>query len=122
MKLIWSPLAIERAYEEARYIAADKADAALRWLDGLFEATDRLEHFPDSGRVVPEIGLPEYRELVYGKSHRVVYRRDSNGVSILTVRRFRRSPPARRQVEDRQLFSTLVLRLRVVGRHSQCQR
>jgi len=89
LKLIWSPLAIERAYEEARHIAADKPNAALHWLDGLFEATDRLEHFPDSGRVVPEIGLPEYRELVYRKSHRVVYRRDSNAVYILTVRRFK---------------------------------
>lgn len=89
MKIIWSPLAIERAYEEARYIAADKRDAALQWLEGLFEATDRLEQFPDSGRAVAEIGLPEYRELVYGKSHRIVYRRDVNAVSILTIRRFK---------------------------------
>lgn len=89
MKLIWSPLAIERAYEEARFIAADKPDAALQWLEDLFETTDRLENFPDSGRVVPEIGLPEYRELVYRKSHRVVYRRDRNAVYILTVRRFK---------------------------------
>lgn len=90
MKLIWSPLAIERAYEEAHFIAADKPDAALRWLEGLFEAVDRLERFPDSGRIVPEIGLPEYRELVYRKSHRIVYRRDGNVVAILTVRGFAR--------------------------------
>jgi plasmid stabilization system protein ParE len=89
LKLIWSPLAIERAYEEARYIAADKRDAALQWLEELFESTDRLGDFPDSGRVVPEIGLPEYRELVYRKSHRVVYRRDRSAVYILTVRRFK---------------------------------
>jgi toxin ParE1/3/4 len=89
LKIIWSPLAIERAYEEARYIAADKPDAALQWLNGLFEATDRLEHFPDSGRMVPEIGLAEYRELVYGRSHRVIYRRASNAVHVLTVRRFK---------------------------------
>ncbi|HYO76007.1 MAG TPA: type II toxin-antitoxin system RelE/ParE family toxin [Thermoanaerobaculia bacterium] len=100
MKLLWSPLAIERAYEEARFIAADKPDAALRWLDGLFDATDRLEHFPDSGRVVPEIGLPEYREIVYGKSHRVVYRRDRRGVSILTVRRYRQPIDASELVEE----------------------
>jgi plasmid stabilization system protein ParE len=29
MKIIWSPLAIERAYEAAMYIAQDKPDAAL---------------------------------------------------------------------------------------------
>ena len=89
MKVIWAPLAIERAYEEARYIAADKPDAALNWLDNLFEFTDRLEKFPDSGRIVPEIGLPEYREMIFGKAHRVVYRREKSRISILTVRRFK---------------------------------
>jgi plasmid stabilization system protein ParE len=88
LKVVWARLAIERVYEEARYIAADKPEAALAWLEGLFECTNRLEDFPDSGRIVPEIGLSEYREIVYGKSHRVIYRREKNGVSILTVRRF----------------------------------
>ncbi len=87
MKIKWSPLAIERAYEEARYIADDKPEAALRWLEGLFEATDRLQQFPDAGRVVPEIGDASYRELIYHRSHRVIYLRTGNQVSILTVRR-----------------------------------
>ena len=86
MKIVWAPLAIERAYEAAAYIAGDKPEAALRWLDGLFACTDRLESFPDSGRIVPELGLPEYREVIYNRSHRVVYRREKNRVAILTVR------------------------------------
>ena len=85
MKVIWSPLAIERAYEAARYIAEDKPEAALRWLDNLFKVTDRLEHFPKSGRVVPEIGSDEFREVIY-RSHRVIYRVEKALVSILTVR------------------------------------
>ena len=90
MKVEWSPLAIERAYEQARFIAADKPDAALRWLEGLFEIVDTLERFPDTGRVVPEIGNANIRELVYRKSHRVIYRRGKSSVAVLTVRRFRR--------------------------------
>lgn len=86
MKVIWSPLAIERAYEEASYIAQDKPQAALHWLEHLFSCTDRLERFPLSGRVVPEMGLNEYRELIY-KSHRVIYRVGKGSVAILTVRR-----------------------------------
>ena len=86
MKVIWSPLAIERAYEEASYIAQDKPEAALNWLDRLFSSTDRLESFPLSGRIVPEVGLNEYREIIY-KSHRVIYRVDKASVAILTVRR-----------------------------------
>ena len=88
MKVIWAPLAIERAYEHAAYIAGDKPDAALRWLDGLFHATDRLERFPRSGRMVAEIGLPDYREIVYGRAYRIIYRLEKDRVAILTVRNF----------------------------------
>jgi toxin ParE1/3/4 len=85
LKVTWSPLAVERAYETARYIAEDKPGAALRWLDELFKVTDRLESFPNSGRVVREIGSEEYREVIY-RSHRVIYRVEESRVSILTVR------------------------------------
>jgi toxin ParE1/3/4 len=79
---------MERAYEAAAYIAGDKPEAALRWLNGLFDVTDRLESFPESGRVVPEIGLPEFREVVYRRAYRVIYRIEKTRVSILTVRNF----------------------------------
>jgi len=82
-------MAIERAYEEAQWIADDKPEAALRWLDGLFQSTDRLEAFPESGPMVPEIGSAQYRQIIY-RSHRVIYRLESNGISILTVRRSKR--------------------------------
>ena len=85
MKVIWSPLAIERAYEAARHIAEDKPEAALKWLNNLFKVTDRLERFPKSGRVVPEIGSETYREVIY-RSHRVIYHLEKTSVSILTVR------------------------------------
>jgi plasmid stabilization system protein ParE len=88
VKIVWSPLAIKRAYEAAAYIAGDKPEAALRWLDGLFEVTDRLEMFPESGRIVPEIGLPEFREVVYRRAYRVIYRIEKARVAILTVRNF----------------------------------
>lgn len=89
MKVVWSPLAIERAYEEAKFIAQDKPGAALRWLEGLFESTDRLESFPYSGHAVPEINLEEFREIAY-RSHRVIYRIEPGVASILTVRRSKR--------------------------------
>ena len=88
MRVIWSPVAVERAYEEARHIAEDKPDAALRWLDGLFNSTDRLQQFPKSGRIVPEVSGAEFREIIYG-SHRVIYRIEERRIAILTVRRSR---------------------------------
>jgi toxin ParE1/3/4 len=88
LKVVWTELALDRAAEEATYIAQDKPSAASRWLEGLFKSVDRLEMFPESGQVVPEIGLQNYRQLAY-KAHRVVYRVDRNAVTILTIRRFK---------------------------------
>ena len=88
MRIVWSPLAIERAYEAAKYIARDKPEAARSWLEGVFDAVDRLEAFPQSGRMVPEIGSPEYREIVYRRSHRIVYYVEKSTLRILTIRNF----------------------------------
>jgi plasmid stabilization system protein ParE len=85
VKVAWTRLAVERAYEQARHIAEDKPEAALRWLDGMFKATDRLESFPRSGRVVREIRSEDLREVIY-RSHRILYRIEKSSVVILTVR------------------------------------
>jgi toxin ParE1/3/4 len=87
VRVIWSQLAIDRAVEESAFIAQDKPGAALRWIEELFAIVDRLETFPESGPIVPEIGLSNYRQLPFG-AHRVVYRLDQGAVYILTVRRF----------------------------------
>jgi plasmid stabilization system protein ParE len=89
MKLVWSSVAVERALEAKAYIAADNPNAAEKWAEGLILAVQKLKRLPRAGRVVPEIGLEEYRELIYG-NYRVVYRVSSNTVFILTVRHLRR--------------------------------
>ena len=33
MKILWAPLAIDRASEIAEYIAQDKPSAAAKWID-----------------------------------------------------------------------------------------
>ena len=35
---------------------------------------------------MPEIGLAEYREVIYRRAYRVIYRVEQSRVSILTVR------------------------------------
>ena len=85
MKVEWSPLALERVEDIARYIARDDPDAAVRWVVELFDAVERLGDFPESGRVVPEVGIHRIRELIFG-AYRVIYSvRDK--VEVLTVRR-----------------------------------
>ena len=85
MKVIWSPLALESADEIADYIAEDDAKAARMFLIDIFGAVARLETFPNSGRVVPEVKRPNIREIIFG-NYRVIYRVERKRVSILTVR------------------------------------
>lgn len=84
MKIVWSPLALDRVEEIAHYIARNNRAAAARWLVDIFDFVDRLQQFPESGRMVPEFGLPHVREVIF-RRHRVVYRIESQ-IDILTVR------------------------------------
>nr|WP_320191640.1 type II toxin-antitoxin system RelE/ParE family toxin [uncultured Desulfobacter sp.] len=85
MKIIWSPLAIDRVAEIANYIAKDKPTAAENWVDKIFSKVESLASSPKSGRIVPEINKDQYREIIYG-NYRIVYRIEEKRISILTVR------------------------------------
>jgi plasmid stabilization system protein ParE len=85
MKIIWSPLAIDRASVIVDYIAQDKPLAAQKWIETLFSKVESLELSPEIGRIVPEIGDKQFRELIY-QNYRVIYKIDHNQISILTIR------------------------------------
>jgi plasmid stabilization system protein ParE len=56
VKVEWSPLADEQVDDAIAYISEDNPTAALHWLERLIDRTKSLATFPDSGRVVPELG------------------------------------------------------------------
>jgi plasmid stabilization system protein ParE len=85
MKIVWSPLAIDRASEIAEYIAQDKPSAAEKWIDTVFSKVDRLRSSPEIDRIVPEIRNEQFRELIYG-NYRIIYRIEKRQISILTIR------------------------------------
>lgn len=85
MKVIWSPLAIERMAEIGQYIAQDNPTAAEKWIQTIFEKVGQLESIPEGGRVVPEIARNDFRELLY-RNYRIIYKLAEGKVSILTVR------------------------------------
>jgi len=57
VKVEWSPLALDRVSDIARYIAKDNPGAAEQWVNELFDSVERLADLPESGRVVPEVGV-----------------------------------------------------------------
>ena len=85
MKIIWSPLAIDRASEIAEYIAQDKPSAAEKWISAVFSKVEQLKSSHKVGRIVPEIRNDQFRELIYG-NYRIIYRIEKKQISILTIR------------------------------------
>jgi addiction module RelE/StbE family toxin len=85
MRIVWSPLAIDRASEIANYIAQDKPSAAEKWINTVFSKVEQLKSSPEIGRIVPEISDSQFRELIYG-NYRIIYRIENKQVSILTIR------------------------------------
>ncbi|MFH0909357.1 MAG: type II toxin-antitoxin system RelE/ParE family toxin [bacterium] len=92
MKIIWSPLAIDRVEEIAGYIAQDNPSAAGKWAVAIFHRVKQIGAFPNSGRMVPEAHRQELREIIYG-NYRIIYRIDPRRVSILTVRHLKQILP-----------------------------
>jgi toxin ParE1/3/4 len=87
LKVIWSPLAIEKLEVIAKYIALDKPSAADKWVNDVFDRADLLTSQPKLGREVPELLGSNYREVVFG-NYRIIYK-VGNEVNILTVRNSR---------------------------------
>lgn len=85
MKIIWSPLAQQRVKKIAEYIAKDNLSAAQKWIHSIYDSVKRLEDFPESGRIVPEVGKRHIREILFS-DYRIIYRLDKETVKILTVR------------------------------------
>jgi toxin ParE1/3/4 len=83
--LNWSPLAISRLSEIAKYIALDNPVAAERWVNKIFALVEKLSDFPERGRMVPEINNKMIREVLSG-NYRVIYKLEDRAISILTVR------------------------------------
>jgi toxin ParE1/3/4 len=88
MKIVWSPLALDKLSDIADYIALDKPTASLNWIETVFAEVEKLYSFPESGRKVPELKNDQYRELIIG-NYRVIYKQIKSEIQILTVRNFK---------------------------------
>ena len=80
----WTEQALDDAESIASYIARDSFFYAQAHAQRIFETVKRLEHFPESGRIVPEINKSEIREIILG-NYRIIYRYRNNIVEIITV-------------------------------------
>lgn len=90
MEIIWTPLAVDRVTAISQYISKDNPIAATDWIDSIFSRVEQLKGFPESGSLVPEINRVDVRQLVLG-NYRIIYRIESDQISVLTVRHNRQN-------------------------------
>jgi len=83
-ELLWSARALADLRGIGDFIARDDPEAARRWVLKLTRAAERAKAFPESGRIVPEAGRREIREILV-RNYRIVYRIRPGRVEVLTV-------------------------------------
>lgn len=84
LPLFWSRRALEDLRSIRAYIGRDDEAAALRWTERLMGAAGRARDLPLSGRMVPEFGREEIREILL-QHYRIVYRVGEDRIVVLTV-------------------------------------
>lgn len=80
----WTPQAANDLDAIAEFISQDSPHYSSLFVLDVLYAVDRLDQFPKSGRVVPEIDDPLIREVILG-NYRIIYRVHQDIVEILTV-------------------------------------
>jgi len=83
-QLIWSPSASRDLADICACIGRDSEYYARLFAQRVVAATEALVQFPEAGRMVPEFGRRDLRELLFQK-YRIVYRVKPNEVQIVTV-------------------------------------
>ena len=82
--IVWTEPAVSDLDSIHAYISRDSTVYADSVLAEIFDASDRLIDYPESGRVVPEIDDASIRELIVG-NYRVMYELCHGGIQILAV-------------------------------------
>lgn len=70
------------------YIAVDRPNGSIDWLDGLLERIELLKSSPEQGRIVPEWHEETVREIQH-EPDRVIYELYSDRIEILTLSHMR---------------------------------
>ena len=92
--LIWSPAASEDLRHLVRYIATDSPERAAAFGLRLIERVERLQGFPEMGRMVSERRDRCIREIIV-RPYRVIYRvsHERQLLEIVRVRHAARGEP-----------------------------
>lgn len=80
--VVWAESAQGALDEVVEYIASDSRQAAAHVLDAALHAAASLSTLSDRGRIVPELGDPEIREIFVFR-YRLIYRVEHERVVVV---------------------------------------
>jgi toxin ParE1/3/4 len=80
----WTDQALDDLDAACEYIARDAPRSADELAARVTRSIARLEDFPRSGRMVPERGRDDIREVIVG-NYRIIYRLRGDLVEIVTI-------------------------------------
>lgn len=83
-RLVWSSVARDDLKALVSFIKVDSPGYAKTFGLHIQQRVEQLQHFPESGRKVPEDETGTYRELIVG-NYRLVYRIDRDTVTVVTL-------------------------------------
>jgi plasmid stabilization system protein ParE len=82
--VVWSATALGHLEAIREYISQTSPFYAERMVQRILDRAPQLAAFPDSGRVVSEVGRSDIREVIEGP-YRVIYRRTAERLEVLAV-------------------------------------
>lgn len=97
--LRWTEQAVSDLQAIRAFIERDSPRYGRLVAERLVEATSRIEQFPRSGRVVPDLQREDVREIIVGE-YRIVYRLEPEAAVLITVFRSSRLFPVHLVEED----------------------
>jgi toxin ParE1/3/4 len=84
VRVYWTHTAIAHLLAIYEHIARDAPVYAQRIVDRLTRRSEQIATFPQSGRVVPEYGAPDIREVIE-RPYRIIYRIWEEQIDVLAV-------------------------------------
>ena len=82
--MVWTERALNDLCDIEDYIAQDSPRAAVAMVERLIARVETLREHPRKGRMVPEVGSKDIREVLVG-NYRLVYRLKQNRIEVLQV-------------------------------------
>lgn len=84
MKVLFTPTGRRQFLEAVAYIYRDNPSAAVNFREKAEKVISRLEQYPESGRIIPELSDLPFREVIV-RPYRFFYKVKGEAVWIIAV-------------------------------------